>query len=48
MDRFGRPADVAPAVAFLLSDEAAWFRGANLSPDGGMGAHLALKHYDLQ
>lgn len=47
MDRFGSPADVAPVVAFLLSDEAAWFRGANLSPDGGMGAHLDLKHYDL-
>jgi NAD(P)-dependent dehydrogenase (short-subunit alcohol dehydrogenase family) len=45
MDRFGRPADVAPVVAFLLSDEARWFRGANLSPDGGMGAHLALKRH---
>lgn len=47
MDRFGRPSDVAPVVAFLLSDEAGWFRGANLTPDGGMGAHLALKRYDL-
>jgi len=35
-------------VAYLLSDEAAWFRGANLTLDGGMGAHLALKHYGLQ
>ncbi len=48
MDRFGTPEDVAPVVAYLLSDEAAWFRGANLTPDGGMGAHLALKHYGLQ
>lgn len=47
MDRFGHPSDVAPVVAFLLSDEARWFRGANLTPDGGMGAHLALKRYDL-
>lgn len=47
MDRFGRPSDVAPVVAFLLSDEARWFRGANLTPDGGMGAHLALKRYGL-
>lgn len=47
MDRFGRPSDVAPVVAFLLSDEAGWFRGANLNPDGGMGAHLALKRHGL-
>ena len=47
MDRFGTPEDVAPVVAFLLSDEAAWFRGSNLAPDGGMGSHLALKHYGL-
>lgn len=47
MDRFGRPSDVAPVVAFLLSDEAVWFRGANLTPDGGMGAHLALKRHDV-
>lgn len=48
MDRFGRPGDVAPVVAFLLTDEAAWFRGANLTPDGGMGAHLALKRMGLE
>lgn len=47
MDRFGRPSDVAPVVAFLLSDEARWFRGANITPDGGMGAHLALKRHGL-
>jgi NAD(P)-dependent dehydrogenase (short-subunit alcohol dehydrogenase family) len=47
MERFGRPEDVAPVVAFLLSDDARWFRGANLTPDGGMGAHLALKRYGL-
>ncbi len=48
MDRFGTPEDVAPVVAHLLSDGAAWFRGANLTPDGGMGAHLALKRYGLE
>lgn len=47
MDRFGLPEDVAPVVAFLLSDEAAWFRGANVTPDGGMGAHLALKRFGI-
>jgi len=47
MDRFGRPSDVVPAIVFLLSDEAAWFRGANLTPDGGMGSHLALKPHGL-
>lgn len=47
LERMGQPEDVAPVVAFLLSDEAAWFRGANLTPDGGMGAHLALKRYGL-
>jgi NAD(P)-dependent dehydrogenase (short-subunit alcohol dehydrogenase family) len=47
MDRFGRPSDVAPVVAFLLSDDAAWFRGANLTPDGGMGSHLDLEPFGL-
>lgn len=48
MDRFGRPEDVAPAIAFLLSDESRWFRAANLTPDGGMGAHLALKRHGVE
>lgn len=47
MERFGTPADVAPVVAFLLADESRWFRGANITPDGGMGAHLALKRQGL-
>jgi NAD(P)-dependent dehydrogenase (short-subunit alcohol dehydrogenase family) len=36
MDRAGRPSDIAPVVAFLLSDEAAWIRGTNIPTDGGM------------
>jgi 3-oxoacyl-[acyl-carrier protein] reductase len=34
--RFGGPADVASAVAFLASDAAAYITGQVLSVDGGM------------
>jgi NAD(P)-dependent dehydrogenase (short-subunit alcohol dehydrogenase family) len=40
MDRPGRPADIAPVVAFLLSDGAGWIRGANIPVDGGMYSHV--------
>ncbi|HUP20896.1 MAG TPA: SDR family oxidoreductase [Gemmatimonadota bacterium] len=33
--RMGEPGDVAAAVAFLCSEEAAWIHGAALSIDGG-------------
>ena len=36
--RFGRPADIASAVGFLLSDEAAYVNGAYLVVDGGFTA----------
>jgi 3-oxoacyl-[acyl-carrier protein] reductase len=34
--RLGTPAEIAAAVAFLASDEAAYFVGATLSPNGGL------------
>ncbi|WP_047445997.1 SDR family oxidoreductase [Alistipes sp. ZOR0009] len=35
MGRLGRPDDIAPAVSFLLSDEAKYITGQNLIVDGG-------------
>ena len=36
MQRLGKPEDVARAVAFLASDEAAYVTGQVLAVDGGM------------
>jgi 3-oxoacyl-[acyl-carrier protein] reductase len=36
LGRMGQPADVAAAVAYLASDEAAWVTGATLHVNGGM------------
>jgi NAD(P)-dependent dehydrogenase (short-subunit alcohol dehydrogenase family) len=35
LDRIGEPIDVAPAVAFLVSDAASWITGETLVVDGG-------------
>ena len=37
LGRWGSPADVAHAVLFLASDEAAYVTGAELAVDGGLG-----------
>jgi NAD(P)-dependent dehydrogenase (short-subunit alcohol dehydrogenase family) len=34
--RLGTPEEVAAAVAFLVSDDAAFFVGATVSPNGGL------------
>ena len=48
MDRPGTPKDIAPVVAFLCSDESAWFRGANLPADGGMYQHIMVGMHGLE
>ena len=40
MERFGRPEDIAPVVAFLCSDTSAWISGVNIPCDDGMNAHV--------
>ena len=36
LGRLGQPADIAAAVAYLVSDEAGWVTGATLHVNGGM------------
>lgn len=47
MDRPGTPADIAPVVAFLLSDGAAWIRGTNVPVDGGMYSKVLCQTHGL-
>lgn len=47
MERLATPQDLAPVVAFLLSDETSWFRGANITLDGGLSSHMLAKKFGL-
>jgi NAD(P)-dependent dehydrogenase (short-subunit alcohol dehydrogenase family) len=47
MDRPGTAADIAPVVAFLLSDLSGWIRGTNIPVDGGMSSHLLCNLHGL-
>jgi NAD(P)-dependent dehydrogenase (short-subunit alcohol dehydrogenase family) len=35
LKRIGLPTDVAPMIAFLVSDDAAWITGQTISVNGG-------------
>lgn len=47
MDRVGLPTDVAPVIAFMVSDASAWIRGTDVAVDGGMSSHYLAKAYGL-
>jgi len=47
MDRPGAPGDIAPVVAFLLSDMTHWIRGTNIPVDGGMSSHILSNTHEL-
>ncbi len=40
LGRIGEPADIAPAVMYFLSDDAAWTTGQILGVDGGLGTGM--------
>lgn len=44
--RLGRPEDIAAAVLYLASDEAAFVTGHVLAVDGGLNAHHPMVGYD--
>jgi 3alpha(or 20beta)-hydroxysteroid dehydrogenase len=45
LGRKGTPADVAPLVVYLISDESTYISGAEISVDGGEWAHGGTKVY---
>lgn len=45
--RDGRPQDIAPAICFLLSDEAGWINGTELNIDGGAEVAINLNLLDV-
>lgn len=42
LGRAGQPEDIAHAIAFLLSPQAAWINGTDLCVDGGLSAHRTV------
>jgi NAD(P)-dependent dehydrogenase (short-subunit alcohol dehydrogenase family) len=47
MDRPGTPVDIAPVVAFLLSDMTGWIRGTNIPVDGGMSSNILCEMHNV-
>ena len=43
LSRVGVPADIAPTIVFLVSDDSAYYSGAELVIDGGLTAHVSHK-----
>jgi 3alpha(or 20beta)-hydroxysteroid dehydrogenase len=39
----GTPADIAPTIVFLMSDDSSYYNGAEIVIDGGMAAHVTHK-----
>lgn len=43
LGRTGSTADIAPTIVFLMSDDSAYYNGAELVIDGGLTAHVSHK-----
>jgi len=43
LGRTGRPEDIAPTIVFLVSDDSAYYNGAEIVIDGGLTAHVSHK-----
>jgi 3alpha(or 20beta)-hydroxysteroid dehydrogenase len=43
LGRAGVPADIAPTIVFLCSDDSAYYNGAEIVIDGGLTAHVSHK-----
>lgn len=41
--RVGVPADIAPTIVFLVSDDSSYYNGAEIVIDGGLSAHVSHK-----
>lgn len=43
LGRVGLPADIAPTIVFLVSDDSTYYNGAEIVIDGGLSAHVSHK-----